>query len=212
MEKTTENNEKQTARLEAFSDGIFAVAITLLALEIGIKEYEGATNENLWQKIISNWPEYFTYFNSFATVLLMWMGHHKIFNRIWRANRSVILINGLLLLFVALFPFPTKMVGAFIGTGAVNTAVSVYAGFTGLIVVCMLLLNITIIKNPSLVLKKNTSLPWFKTQVKQQVLAIVIYAIAAFVAFYSPAIALGITFLMWVFWAIVTKDTEDEKA
>ena len=75
--------EKKTARLEAFSDGIFGVAITLLAIEIGIKEYEGATNENLWHKIIENWAEYFTYFNSFATVLLIWMGHHKIFNRIW---------------------------------------------------------------------------------------------------------------------------------
>ena len=46
--------EKKTARLEAFSDGIFGVAITLLAIEIGIKEYEGATNANLWIKIKQN--------------------------------------------------------------------------------------------------------------------------------------------------------------
>ena len=204
--------EKKTGRLEAFSDGIFAVAITLLALEIGIKEYEGATNENLWQKILNNWPEYFTFFNSFATILLLWMGHHKIFELIWKSNRLIMLVNGLLLLFVALFPFPTKTVGAFIGTEAVNTAVAFYAGFTGLIVVCMLLLNLAIIKNPSIIIKKETSLPWFKNQVKQQFLAIVVYAIAVVVAFYAPAIALGITFLMWIFWAFVTKDTEDVEA
>lgn len=202
--------EKKTARLEAFSDGIFGVAITLLAIEIGIKEYEGANNENLWQKIIENWAEYFTYFNSFATVLLIWMGHHKIFNRIWKANHWIILLNGLLLLFVVLFPFPTKTVGAFIGTEAVNTAVAFYAGFTGLIVLCMLLLNLGIINNPKMITNPDKRLPWFKNQIKQQTMAFFVYAIAVIVAFYSPFIALAITFLMWVFWAIVTKDTDDE--
>ena len=202
--------EKQTARLEAFSDGIFGVAITLLAIEIGIKEYEGATNVNLWQKILNNWPEYFTYFNSFATVLLIWMGHHKIFNKIWKANHWIILLNGLVLLFVVLFPFPTKTVGAFIGTEAVNTAVTFYAGFTGVIVLCMLLLNLGIVNNPKSIINADKNLPWFKNQIKQQGLAILVYAIAATVAFYSPTIALAITFLMWVFWAIVTKDNEDE--
>ena len=202
--------EKKTARLEAFSDGIFGVAITLLAIEIGIKEYEGANNANLWHKITEHWAEYFTYFNSFATVLLIWMGHHKIFERIWKANHRVILLNGLVLLFVVLFPFPTKTVGNFIGTEAVNTAVAFYAGFTGLIVLCMLFLNLGIINNPKNIINADKNLPWFKNQVKQQLMAILIYAIATIVAFYSPTIALAITFLMWVFWAIITKDTEDE--
>jgi uncharacterized membrane protein len=100
--------EKQTARLEAFSDGIFGVAITLLAIEIGIKEYEGADNLSLWLRIKEMWPEYFTYFNSFATVLLIWMGHHKNLSKIWKANHWIILLNGLVLLLVVLFPFPTK--------------------------------------------------------------------------------------------------------
>lgn len=203
--------EKKTGRLEAFSDGIFSVAITLLAIEIGIIEYEGATNANLWQKIINNWAEYFTYFNSFATVLLIWIGHHKIFNRIWKANHLIILLNGLVLLFVVLFPFPTKTVGAFIRTEAINTAVSFYAGFTGLIVLCMLILNLGIINNPKIIINADKNLPWFKNQVKQQVMAILVYAIATVMAFYSPTIALAITFLMWVYWAIVTKDTDEEE-
>ena len=202
--------EKKTARLEAFSDGIFGVAITLLAIEIGIKEYEGANNANLWQKIIDNWPEYFTYFNSFATVLLIWMGHHKIFNRIWKANHWIILLNGLVLLFVVLFPFPTKTVGAFIGTEAVNTAVAFYAGFAGIIVLCMFFLNLCIIYNPKSIINPDKNLPWFKNQIKQQLLAVAMYLIASITAFYSPIIALAITFLMWIFWAIVTKDTENE--
>ena len=138
------------------------------------------------------------------------MGHRKIFDRIWKANHFKILLNGLVLLFVVLFPFPTKTVGAFIGTPAVNTAVSFYAGFTGLIVVCLLLLNLGIVNNTKIIINPDKNLPWFKNQIKQQLVAILVYTIAAVVAFYSSAIALSITFLMWVFWAFVTKDTNDE--
>ena len=128
-------------------DRIFGVAITLLAIEIGISEYENPTNGNLWQKIEEKWPEYFAYFNSFATVLLIWMGHHKIFEKIWKANHWIILLNGLVLLLVVLFPFPTRMVGNFIGTSAENTAISFYAGFTGIIVLSMFFLNLGILNN-----------------------------------------------------------------
>lgn len=203
--------EKKTGRLEAFSDGIFGVAITLLAIEIGIKEYEGANNINLWKKILHQWPEYFTYFNSFATVLLIWMGHHKIFDKIWKANRGIVLLNGLVLLMVVLFPFPTRTVGVFIGTEAVNTAVAFYTGFTGIIVLSMTLLNWGIIKNAKLIINPSKSLPWFKNQIAQQLLAFAVYAVATIIAFYNPAISLALTFLMWVFWAIVTKDIDDEE-
>ena len=202
--------EKQTGRLEAFSDGIFGVAITLLAIEIGIKEYQGATNQNLWQKIIENWPEYFTYFNSFATVLLIWMGHHKILNKIWKASHSIILLNGLVLLFVVLFPFPTRTVGAFIGTNAVDTAVSFYAGFTGMITISMLLLNLGILRDKKIIINPAKNLLWFQNMVRGQVIGIIVYAFAAIIAFYSAFIAMALTFGMWVYWAIATKDSDEE--
>ncbi len=202
--------EKKTARIEAFSDGIFGVAITLLAIEIGITEYEGASNINLWHKILEKWPEYFAYFNSFATVLLIWMGHHKIFNHIRAANQGIMLMNGMVLLFVVLFPFPTKTVGTFIGTDAVNTAVAFYAGYTGMIVMSMLVLNLIIVNNKVLLVSPGKSLPWFQNMIKGQILGVFVYAVATVVAFYSATIALLLTFGMWVFWAIVTKDTVEE--
>lgn len=121
------------------------------------------------------------------------------------------MLNGLLLLFVALFPFPTKTVGTFIETEAVNTAVAFYAGFTGIIVLCMLFLNLAIVNNPKIIINTDKNLPWFKNQIKQQIAAILVYAVAIILAFYNPAISLALTFLMWVFWAIVTKDTDDEE-
>lgn len=202
--------EKKTARLEAFSDGIFGVAITLLAIEISISEYHDATNLNLWERILEKWGEYFAYFNSFATVLLIWMGHHKIFDKIWKANHWIILLNGLVLLFVVLFPYPTKTVGIFINTPAVHTAVAFYAGFTGTIVLTMLLLNLGILSNAKSIINPEKNIDWFKNQIKQQIVAIFIYALATIIAFYYPIIALGLTFLMWIYWAIVTKDTYNE--
>jgi uncharacterized membrane protein len=202
--------ERKTARLEAFSDGIFSVAITLLAIEIGISEYNGATNLNLWHRILEKWPEYFTYFNSFATVLLIWIGHHKIINQIRAASQWVLLLNGLVLLFVVLFPFPTKTVGAFIGTDAVNTAVAFYAGYTGLIVLSMLLLNVGIVINTKLLVSAEISLPWFRKMIKGQLIGVTVYGIATLISFYSPTVALLMTFAMWVFWAIVTFDTDED--
>lgn len=202
--------EKKTGRLEAFSDGIFGVAITLLAIEIGIAAYENPTNQSLWQRIIEKWPEYFAYFNSFATVLLIWMGHHKILNRIWKANHWIILLNGLVLLFVVLFPYPTRMVGNFIGTNAQSTAISFYAGFTGIIVLTMFLLNVGILSSKEVIINSEKNVSWFRGQIKQQLTAIAVYTIATFLAFYYPTIALAMTFLMWVFWAVVTRDESDE--
>jgi uncharacterized membrane protein len=203
--------EKKTARLEAFSDGIFGVAITLLAIEIGISEYQHPTNLNLWERIIEKWGEYFAYFNSFSSVLLIWMGHHKIFNKIWKANHNIILLNGLVLLFVALFPYPTKTVGIFINTEAKNIAVAFYEGFTGIIVFSMLLLNLGILRNPKYIINPEKNIAWFRNQTKQQVVAIIIYGLATILAFYYPYVSLIITFLMWVFWAIAIKDTDDEE-
>lgn len=202
--------EKKTTRLEAFSDGIFGVAITLLAIEIGISEYENPTNLNLWNKILEKWPEYFAYFNSFATVLLIWMGHHKILDKIWKANHWVILLNGFALLFIVLFPFPTKTVGNFIGTPAQSTAISFYAGYTGVIVLAMFSLNMGVLNNKKLIINPEKNISWFRKQTKQQLIAILLYAIAAAIAFYLPITALIITFFMWIFWAVVTKDEDND--
>jgi len=202
--------EKQTTRLEALSDGIFGVAITLLAIEIGIKEYDGANNFNLWEKIIERWPEYFSYFNSFATVLLVWMGHNKIFKQLRSANQGIILLNGLVLLVVVLFPYPTKTVGTFIGTNAENTAVAFYAAFTGSITVSMLLLNLYILRNERLLITPEKSIPWIKRMIKGQIIGIVSYGIITILAFYFSRIAIVLTFFMWVFWAIATKDEDEE--
>ncbi|HNE50021.1 MAG TPA: TMEM175 family protein [Chitinophagales bacterium] len=198
--------EKFTARLEAFSDGIFGVAITLLGIEIGIAAYSNPTNANLWQKIVEKTPEYFAYFNSFATVFLIWIGHNRMFDRIYKSSHKLLLLNGFLLLLVVLFPFPTKTVGTFINTSAANTAVAFYSGFTAVIVFSMLLLNNEIISHPDIIIAPDKNIEWFKQLRNQQVKAVFIYIFASVLSIFSPICSLFTTFAMWVFWAIVTKE------
>src|SRR2546428_5182252 len=89
--------EKETVRMEAFSDGVFAFAITLLALNL-----RDPAGGSLSQGLIDEWPAFFAFVTSFVSVLIMWMNHHNMFNYIRKIDRRLMLLNGVLLLFVVL--------------------------------------------------------------------------------------------------------------
>ncbi|HTY80863.1 MAG TPA: TMEM175 family protein [Candidatus Bathyarchaeia archaeon] len=95
-----------TGRLEAFSDGVFAIAITLLVLELSVPE---RGFEDLWKGIADQWPSYLAYITSFVTIGGMWMAHHGIFRRLASADGMVMRLNILLLMLVSFLPFPTKL-------------------------------------------------------------------------------------------------------
>jgi uncharacterized membrane protein len=113
-----------TGRVEAFSDGVFAIAITLLVLEISVPETAFA---DLWQGILDEWPSYLAYATSFLTIGGIWLVHHGVFRRLQYANRRVMVINLLLLMAVAFLPFPTKLMAEAIHEqDATRTAVLFY--------------------------------------------------------------------------------------
>jgi uncharacterized membrane protein len=91
-----------TGRTEAFSDGVFAIAITLLVLEIGIPASEF---DDLWSAIFHEWPAYLGFATSFLTIGGLWLAHHGIFRRLRYANNPVMRINLLLLMAVSFLPF-----------------------------------------------------------------------------------------------------------
>lgn len=99
-------NRWSTDRLVAFSDGVFAIAITLLVLEIGVLE---ADFDDLWQGIGDQWPSYFAYVTGFTTIGGLWMVHHTIFRRVASADGNVMRLNLVLLMLVAFLPFPTRL-------------------------------------------------------------------------------------------------------
>lgn len=103
----------KTSRLEAFSDGVFAIAITLLVLEI--KRPEGS--HSLGRALLDQWPSYLAYAVSFFTIGIIWVNHHALFDRIARADRTLLFTNLLLLMLVSFIPFPTGVVAEHVRTG-----------------------------------------------------------------------------------------------
>jgi TMEM175 potassium channel family protein len=104
---------QRRSRLEAFSDGVFAIAITLLVLEISVPE---SAFEDLWKGIADQWPSYLAFTTSFITIGGLWLVHHAIFRRLAGADGTVMRLNLLLLMLVSFIPFPSKLVAEAIDT------------------------------------------------------------------------------------------------
>ena len=116
-------NEFGTTRLEAFSDGVFAIAATLLVLEIGVGEFRGA---GLGDALLRLWPSYLAYATSFITIGIIWMNHHNVVATMGRVDRPLMFLNLLLLLTVSFLPFPTRLVAQYLQKPGERPAVYAY--------------------------------------------------------------------------------------
>ena len=115
-------------RLEAFSDGVFAIAITLLVLEIRVPSgAQLAEPQKLIEALGALWPSYVGYIISFVTIGIIWANHHNLFRLVGRVSHGVILANLLLLLTIGFLPFPTALLAATLDTGSAQIGVLVYA-------------------------------------------------------------------------------------
>jgi uncharacterized membrane protein len=109
----------ETTRVEAFSDGVFAIAITLLILEIKVPSPSGGA---LAAQLIKQWPSYISFAMSFAFIGIMWMNHHRLFTHIERCDDLLLVFNLLLLLGVTAVPFPTSVLATYLGRPDQRTA------------------------------------------------------------------------------------------
>jgi uncharacterized membrane protein len=101
------------SRAEAFSDGIFAIAATLLVLDLAVPKPE----PTLLDGFLHEWPAYAAYATSFLTIGIIWVNHHAVLERIERVDRGLLFLNVVFLLFVALIPFPTKVLAHYLQVG-----------------------------------------------------------------------------------------------
>jgi uncharacterized membrane protein len=102
-----------TNRLEAFSDGVFAIAITLLVLELNVPG-----GEHLWHDLKEEWPSFAAFFVSFWVIGIIWVNHHGVLDHLARADRGVLYLNLLLLFTVVFIPFPTALLAEHLKSGA----------------------------------------------------------------------------------------------
>lgn len=122
--KEKNNSAKETSRIEAFSDGVFAIAITLLILEIKVPVAK--ENETLVHSLLQEWTSFLALLIGFFTILICWINHHFMFSMIQKSNSVLMLINGFKLLVVTLTPFATGLLAKNIQTAWGQPAVSIY--------------------------------------------------------------------------------------
>jgi uncharacterized membrane protein len=118
-----------TNRLEAFSDGVMAVAITLLVLNIHVPAPDSLHHETLAHALGREWPAYAAYATSFLTIGIIWINHHVMIGRLARADHSILILNLLLLLTIGLLPFATDLLAQYLNRGhGEHLAAAIYAG------------------------------------------------------------------------------------
>lgn len=196
--------EKNTSRFESFSDGTFAVALTVLALEIRMPDVEGVDNRLLWQMLINKWPEYLTFINAFAVVYLVWLGHHRMVEKLRNTNQSMMFVNALVLLLVTLFPYPTRTAGSYMGTPAAEMAVLIFVLYTACIVLGMMWFNRSMQRHPHLLHEPDKALPALGRLMRMQLGGLLAYLLIAVVALGWPLAAMWLTVLVWIFWGYAT--------
>jgi uncharacterized membrane protein len=115
-----------TGRLEAFADGVMAIAITLLILEVRVPEHEPG---QLGHALLDSWPSYAAYVTSFLTIGVIWVNHHRMFKLIARTTHTFLMLNVVFLMVVSFIPFPTALVAdAIRADDGVRLATFVYGG------------------------------------------------------------------------------------
>ena len=114
----------EKSRLEAFSDGVFAIAITLLVLEIVVPHIE--EHGDLGQALLDLWPSYLAYATSFLTIGIMWINHHTVFRQLGETDHRFLFINLGLLMCISFVPFPTTLLADYAWGGNGEAAALAY--------------------------------------------------------------------------------------
>jgi uncharacterized membrane protein len=193
--------QKETLRIETFSDGVFCIAVTLLSIEIGVELHGDVTNAGLQHALLGKWPICLAYVISFINVLLAWIGHHGLFKMLRQSDNSIMITNGLLLMLVALVPFPTKTLGEYLITDALQAAVIFYTGYFVLISLAFRLLWYAASRKKDLLIQDIT-VKQIKQTTRNENIGFICNSIIFGVAFINPWAALILSFAMWFYWIV----------
>ncbi len=201
---------KENARIEAFSDGVFAIAITLLILEIKVPPYASIQSVgDLWKGLYQLWPSYFAFVLSFGIILVSWVNHHYLFNTLGKSSRTFLYANGFLLLTITFMPFPTALLAQYIGTEYAKPAIAFYC-FGGVVnsIGWMLLLH-SVIK-PKLLLLQGVKIESIYETRRTVRLGFVVYVVSTILAFWFPIIALSMNLLLWIVWITLSINAKSD--
>lgn len=202
-------------RLEAFSDAVFAIAITLLALNLQVPVLTTVTPQALAATLAAKWPTYLSFLLSFVTLLIAWVYHHRLLQGAKRMGTGLFFTNGMLLLIVSSVPFPTALLGAYLATAAASVVCAIYAGYIGALnwwvvvrqqtgYIGILNFTYSLLRGVVVRQRRNHLQAWHPpTSMTLSYLGFPCYLVAVGLAFWSPVATLVICGTLWAVWTIM---------
>ncbi len=202
------NNELQ--RIEAFSDGVFAIACTLLVLEIAVPHLDDVMRPGaLWPGLKAVWPSFVAYLISFETIFIAWAGHNRALHMLVKSSKAFLYANGVLLLSITFMPFPTAVLAEYINTPQANIAVTFYSAASLVLNVGFIVWWLSMFR-PVRLLRASVSRTAVRKATIQRLVGCVMYAGTTVLSYWFPITAVIIIFSCQALWIIVSVN-EDEK-
>jgi len=189
-------SEVGTSRVEAFSDGVFAISLTLLILEIRVPHV--TPDHSLWAGLVALWPSYLAFVLSFFVVLVMWVNHHELMRLARTVSYPFLFANGLLLLSVTFVPFPTAILAQYLATADAKVAVAFYCGSFLVNSLAWNLLFATIVRGR--LLRPDIDAATIVRVRRAYVFGPVVYAVATIAALFQPVLGLVVNASLWLLW------------
>jgi uncharacterized membrane protein len=189
----------ETSRVEAFSDGVFSIAITLLILDIKVP---AAGSGELSLQLMRQWPAYLSFLISFAFIGIMWINHHRLFTHIAVSDDVLLILNLLLLLGVCAVPFPTAVLATNLGQADQRTAVILYNATYVFIAVCFNLLWRYAASRQGRLLAKNVDRASVERTSRQYAFGPLLYLVCLGLSWINVAASLALSFALACFFAL----------
>jgi uncharacterized membrane protein len=202
----TETRLSPTGRVEAFSDGVMAIAITLLVLDLKVPPLDAVTSGGLLDALAERWPSYVAYLAAFLTIGIIWLNHRTLVDRIARFDARLHWLNLMLLLGVATLPWPTALVAEYVQRGGADASVA--TALYGLVATLMSLpwgfIWRHLADRPDL-LAPGYDTAYARAEWRRGFVGLPIYAVATLVALVLPLLALALYLAIAILYAITSQ-------
>lgn len=192
-----------TGRLEAFSDGVIAVAITLLVLNIQVPAPPLPAGTTLAHELGANWPVYAAYITSFLTIGIIWINHHAMITRLREADHSILILNLVLLMTIAILPFATELMADYLRADhGQKLAAGVYSGAFLVMALAFSVLNRHILLSRAHMLSADMPLDERRRILGRAAWGVAPYLVATIVAVLSAYLSLAICAGLALYYAL----------
>ncbi len=191
-----------TNRLESFSDGVMAVAITLLVLAVVPPALRETSEHSLIYELGRNWSHYLAYVISFMTIGIIWINHHAMLTRLREADHSILILNLFLLMTIGILPFATDLMATYLPADhGQKLAAAVYAGSFLVMSIAFSALNRHILLDRAHMMREEMPLAERRWILSRSITGLIPYVIATIVAAFSAYASLAICGALAVFYA-----------